>query len=109
MRITRVCAQRKIKQALAAERVTVRDMTLNFVAGARLSELIWVARAVSTNPKARGILVCGSGVGVSPPPPRKSERELDAHSLDEVKWHRELSNDANIIALSGWKMKIQRR
>ncbi len=96
----------KIKQALTSERMEVRDLTPNFVDGDDYPKVGFeVARAVSKNPKVRGILVCGSGVGISIAANRvKGTRAFDAHSVDEVKLARE-HNDVNIIALSGWKMK----
>lgn len=61
-----------------------------------------VAMAVSKTPDARGILVCGSGVGISIAANRtKGVRAFDAHDEKEVKLARE-HNNANVIALSGW-------
>ena len=76
----------KIKQALTSERMEVRDLTPNFVDGDDYPKVGFeVARAVSKNPKVRGILVCGSGVGISIAANRvKGTRAFDAHSVDEV-------------------------
>jgi ribose 5-phosphate isomerase B len=63
-----------------------------------------VAMAITKSPESRGILVCGSGVGVSIAANRmKGVRAFDAHDEKEVKLARE-HNDANVIALSGWRM-----
>lgn len=63
-----------------------------------------VAMAVAKTSDARGILVCGSGVGISIAANRtKGVRAFDAHDEKEVKLARE-HNDVNVIALSGWQM-----
>lgn len=66
------------------------------------------ARALVTKmkkaPNARGILVCGSGVGMAIAANRaKGIRAFTAHSEEETKLARN-DNDANVIALSGWNM-----
>jgi ribose 5-phosphate isomerase B len=96
----------KIKLSLAAKQVTLRDLTPTFVDGDDYPKVGFdVARAVSKNPKARGILVCGSGIGIAIAANRiNGARAFDAHSVEEVKLARE-HNDANVIVLSGWKMK----
>ncbi|MEO5927190.1 MAG: RpiB/LacA/LacB family sugar-phosphate isomerase [Patescibacteria group bacterium] len=63
-----------------------------------------VALAVSKTPESRGILVCGSGVGISIAANRmKGVRAFDAHDEKETKLARG-HNDVNVIALSGWNM-----
>ncbi|MFA5935631.1 MAG: RpiB/LacA/LacB family sugar-phosphate isomerase [Patescibacteria group bacterium] len=63
-----------------------------------------VALAVSKTPGSMGVLACGSGVGVSIAANRvKGARAFDAHDEKETKLARE-HNDANVIALSGWKL-----
>jgi len=63
-----------------------------------------VATAVSKTRESRGVLVCGSGVGVSIAANRvKGVRAFHAHDAKETKLARE-HNDANVIALSGWRM-----
>lgn len=96
----------KIKLALASEHVDVRDLTPVFVDGDDYPKVGFdVARAVAKNPKTRGILVCGSGVGISIAANRvKGARAFDAHTVGETILARE-HNDANIIALSGWKTR----
>lgn len=64
-----------------------------------------VAKQVVKHPGSRGILVCGSGVGVTIAANRlKGVRAFDAHSVEEVELARE-HNDANVISLSGWHEK----
>jgi len=63
-----------------------------------------VARHVVKTKGARGILVCGSGVGVSIAANRiKGARAFDAYDERTTKLARE-HNDANIISLSGWHL-----
>ncbi len=63
-----------------------------------------VAQAVTKDTKTRGVLICGSGVGVSIAANRNKDiRAFDAHDVKEVILARE-HNDANVIALSGWRM-----
>jgi ribose 5-phosphate isomerase B len=61
-----------------------------------------VATHVSKDKGSRGVLVCGSGVGVTIGANRvKNIRAFDAFDETTVKFARE-HNDANVIALSGW-------
>jgi ribose 5-phosphate isomerase B len=63
-----------------------------------------VAKKVTRAKGARGILVCGSGVGVAIAANRqKGVRAFDAFDEQTVKLARE-HNDANVIALSGWHL-----
>ena len=65
-----------------------------------------VAKRVAKTKGALGILVCGSGVGVSIAANRvKGVRAFDAYDEQTVKLARE-HNDANIIALSGWHLTV---
>jgi ribose 5-phosphate isomerase B len=67
-----------------------------------------VAKKVSKTKGSRGILVCGSGVGVSIAANRmKGVRAFDAFDEETVKLARE-HNDANVIALSGWRLDAKR-
>ncbi len=60
-----------------------------------------VAKAVAADPSARGILVCGSGVGVAIAANRVPHaRAVVAHDEEEAALARR-HNDANILALSG--------
>ncbi|MFH1078039.1 MAG: RpiB/LacA/LacB family sugar-phosphate isomerase [Patescibacteria group bacterium] len=60
-----------------------------------------VAKTVAAAAKVRGLLVCGSGVGVAIAANRvKGARAVDGHTAAEVKRARE-HNDVNILTLSG--------
>ncbi|MFA5184899.1 MAG: RpiB/LacA/LacB family sugar-phosphate isomerase [Patescibacteria group bacterium] len=62
-----------------------------------------VAKRVAKTKDALGVLVCGSGVGVTMAANRvKGVRAFDAYDEQTVKLARE-HNDANVIALSGWR------
>lgn len=64
-----------------------------------------VAQRVVKTPNARGILVCGSGVGVTIAANRiKKIRAFDAFDEETTEFARE-HNDANIISLSGWRLE----
>jgi ribose 5-phosphate isomerase B len=65
-----------------------------------------VATHVTRNPGSRGVLVCGSGVGVVIGANRiRGARAFDAYDEKTTKLARE-HNDANIIALSGWHLSF---
>lgn len=95
----------KVKKRLAAKKLTVIDLTPAHIAGDDYPEIgKRVARAVAKDPQARGIIICGSGVGVAIAANRvKGARAFAAHSSLETKLARE-HNDANIISLSGWNI-----
>jgi len=60
-----------------------------------------VAEAVSNNPKSKGILICGSGIGMSLSANKhKGIRAALCHGHYTAKMAR-LHNDANIISLPG--------
>lgn len=62
-----------------------------------------VARAVVKTAHARGVLICGSGVGVAVAANRiKGVRAFDAYDAQTTQLAR-AHNDANVIALSGWR------
>lgn len=64
-----------------------------------------LAKQVAKHAGSKGILVCGSGVGVSIAANRvKKVRAFDAHTAEEVKLARE-HNDVNVMSLSGWTLK----
>ncbi|MFZ2803849.1 MAG: RpiB/LacA/LacB family sugar-phosphate isomerase [Patescibacteria group bacterium] len=65
-----------------------------------------VAHWVAKTKNARGILVCGSGVGISIAANRiDGARAFDAYDARTTKLARQ-HNDANIISLSGWHLDI---
>lgn len=92
-----------LKKKLDAKKYTLVDLSPTFKAGDDYPKHGFrVARHVAKMKDARGILVCGSGVGVSIAANRvKGARAFDAYDGRTTKLARE-HNDANIIALSGW-------
>ncbi len=65
----------------------------------------WIGVAVATKAVkdgTRGILVCGSGVGVAIAANRvKGARAVEGHTTSQVKHARE-HNDVNVLTLGGW-------
>ncbi|MBU0540178.1 RpiB/LacA/LacB family sugar-phosphate isomerase [Patescibacteria group bacterium] len=95
----------KLKKYLTAQKYKIQDLSPEFIADDDYPEIgKRVARMIAKNPLARGILICGSGVGVTIAANRiKGVRAFDAHSVEEVRLARE-HNNANLITLSGWSM-----
>lgn len=61
-----------------------------------------VAEAVSADSESKGILLCGSGVGMAIAANKvKGIRAAEAYDVKTAKLSRE-HNDANVLALSGW-------
>jgi ribose 5-phosphate isomerase B len=86
--------------------VFIEDLSPVFTPGDDYPDVaLKLAKKVAKHQGSRGILVCGSGVGVTIAANRiKGVRAFDAHSVEEVKLARE-HNDANVISLSGWHEK----
>jgi len=84
----------------------LEDLTPDFEAGDDYPLVAQkLAKLVAHNPGSRGILSCGSGVGVTMAANRiKGVRAFDAFDGQTVKLARE-HNDANVIAFSGWRQK----
>ncbi|GMU25998.1 RpiB/LacA/LacB family sugar-phosphate isomerase [Patescibacteria group bacterium] len=80
----------------------VQDMTPGFMEGDDYPPIgKTLARRIAGS-KSKGILVCGSGVGVAIAANRiKGARAVEAHSEHQVKKARE-HNDVNILTLGGW-------
>ncbi|MBI4139272.1 RpiB/LacA/LacB family sugar-phosphate isomerase [Candidatus Uhrbacteria bacterium] len=95
----------RLFSALCALPVELVDLTPRFVAGDDYPAIgRTLARKVAKGKDARGILICGSGIGVAIAANRvNGARAFDAHSAAEVKLARR-HNDANILALSGWNL-----
>lgn len=91
-----------LRAALAGAGADVRDLSPSFQEGDDYpAPGFAVAEAVASDPSARGILVCGSGVGVAIAANRiPRARAVVGHDEDEVALARR-HNDANILALSG--------
>jgi ribose 5-phosphate isomerase B len=95
----------KLKTALLDQGYEMYDLSPNFKADDDYPlQAKKVAIAVAKTPESRGILVCGSGIGVAIAANRqKGVRAFDAHDVEETKLARE-HNDANVISVSGWKL-----
>jgi ribose 5-phosphate isomerase B len=66
------------------------------------------ARMVAAGEAERGVLVCGSGVGVSIVANKvDGVRAVNAHDADEARMARR-HNDANVVALSGARLDVER-
>ncbi|HWQ99474.1 MAG TPA: RpiB/LacA/LacB family sugar-phosphate isomerase [Candidatus Methylomirabilis sp.] len=92
----------KIMPRLKSLGYDVRDLTPMLMPG---DDYPWIGRAVATKTvkgAARGILVCGSGVGVAIAANRvKGARAVEGYSTSQVKHARE-HNDVNVLTLGGW-------
>lgn len=95
-----------IKQGLAKKGVDVVDLSPVFKDSDDYPAIgKKVATHVAKNKDARGLIVCGTGVGVAIAANRiKGVRAVDGHSVDEVKRTRN-DEDVNVLTLSGWNMK----
>lgn len=95
----------KVRKSLVALKYKIQDLSPEFTADDDYPEIgKRVARMVAKDPQARGILICGSGIGIAISANRvKGARAFDAHTADEASLARE-HNNANIITLSGWSM-----
>jgi len=66
-----------------------------------------VAKAVAKNPQNRGILICGSSSGVCIVANKvKGIRAVSICNIKDAKLSRE-HNDANVLCLSGWDLKME--
>lgn len=94
-----------VKSLLEKRNLTVIDLSPSFQKGDDYPKHAHVvAERVAKTKGARGVLVCGSGVGVTIAANRvKGVRAFDAYDEKTVLLARE-HNDANIIALSGWRL-----
>ncbi len=65
------------------------------------------ANAVAKNPQNRGILICGSSFGVCIVANKvKGIRAVSICNIKDAKLSRE-HNDANVLCLSGWDLKLE--
>jgi ribose 5-phosphate isomerase B len=98
----------KVKRELLRRGHDVHDATPRFKAGDDYPlRARQVAKLVVKDATSRGILVCGSGVGVAIAANRvKGIRAMDGHAATEVKLARE-HNDVNVLTLSGWKLSVK--
>lgn len=97
----------KLKALLLRRRVKLIDLSPVFRAGDDYP-LIGrrLAKKVAGDKTARGILVCGSGVGVAITANRvKGARAVEGYSTTQVKLARE-HNDVNVLTLGGWNTPL---
>ncbi len=95
----------QVKTKLLRDGYAVYDLTPNYRSG---DDYPLVARIVATHVSkdkgSRGVLVCGTGVGVTIGANRiKGIRAFDAWDAKGTKLARH-DDDANIIAFSGWRL-----
>ena len=90
-----------IKALLRKQRVTVMDLTLKKISG---DDYPAIGRALASrvaHTRGRGILFCGSGVGVAIAANRvRGARAVEGCATKQVKLARE-HNDVNILTLGG--------
>lgn len=93
-----------IKSYLTKNKFLVEDLSKDFVKGDDYpNHAFRVARAVRQNTGTKGILVCGSGVGMSIAANRiRGIRAVDAYDLYTSKMSR-LDNDSNVLCLRARK------
>lgn len=96
----------RLKEALETKGAIVEDLTPRFTAG---DDYPAIGKKVATRvvkTKGMGILVCGSGVGMTIAANRvKGARAMLGHSAKEIEKARQDDN-VNILALSGWKTSL---
>ena len=94
-----------LEKWLLARGYCVEDLSTKKAAGDDYPKIgFTVAKAVVKNPGSRGVLICGSGIGVAIAANRvKGIRAAAAHTPAEVKKAR-ADEDLNILTLSGWTM-----
>ncbi|MCW1892492.1 MAG: RpiB/LacA/LacB family sugar-phosphate isomerase [Candidatus Uhrbacteria bacterium] len=100
-----------LKERLVAElkkkKIPVKDLTPNFKEGDDYPAIgRALARRVTKTKGSRGILVCGSGVGMTIAANRvKQARAVLASTPAQIERAR-IDDDVNILAMSGWHMPI---
>lgn len=97
----------KLVHELCKRGYDVEDVTPTFIDGDDYPPIGKdVARIVSEKKEVRGILICGSGSGMTISANRiKGARAILGHDVKEVEKAR-IDNDVNILCFSGWNMKI---
>ena len=99
----------KVEKWLIKEGYCVEDLSPAFKKGDDYPKVGFkVAKVVVKEKDARGVLICGSGVGVAMAANRvKGARAAFVHDPKEVKMAR-VDEDANILTLSGWNMNLKK-
>ena len=96
----------RLKEELERKKYVVEDVSPRYQKGDDYPLIgMRIARRV-VKTKGRGILVCGSGVGMMIAANRvKGARAVLGHNAKEVERAR-IDNDVNILVLSGWKTSL---
>lgn len=97
----------QLKRALLHDGRNVRDLSPRYAEDDDYPKhALAVARTVTKGKGSRGILVCGSGLGMVMAANRvKGARAFEASDQRTVRLARE-HNDANIVALSAWRQDL---
>lgn len=95
-----------LKPKLATLGMTVRDLTPAHMPG---DDYPWigeaVAKKVAKDKSSRGLLVCGSGVGMAIAANRiKGSRAVEGFGPRQIKLARE-HNDVNVLAVGAWNTR----
>ncbi len=95
----------KLVEFLARRGIDIRDLSPKFMAGDDYPKIAArLARAVAQKKHARGILVCGNGVGMviaaNRVPGVRAFHAGDEKTTRLARAH----NNANVLALSGWHL-----
>lgn len=100
-------AKEAMKAHLLAHNVAVEDLGTHSAASVHYPEYAKrLAQAVQMDPNSRGILLCGSGIGVSIVANRfQGVRAALCRDEDDAKMSR-LHNNANVLCLAGRKTPI---
>ena len=96
----------EIKQTLSFGNIKFEDLTPNYKEGDDYPDVaLLVAEKIVEEKNGRGILICGSGIGMSivanKVPGVRAALVSNSDQLDLSRRH----NDANILVLSGWWCK----
>ncbi len=96
----------QLKPRLKSLGLAMRDLTPSYRPGDDYPGIGRDLARKTVKDKTRGILVCGSGVGVAIAANRvKGARAVEAHSTSQMKRARE-HNDVNVLALGGWTTTV---
>jgi len=99
--------KQQIKEKLLQDGHEIYDLSPTFKAGDDYPQIARaVAQQVARDPQSRGVLACGSGIGVTIAANRiKGIRAFDALDAELTTLARQ-HTDANVIAFSGWRLKL---
>lgn len=97
----------KLVHELCRRGFIVEDTTPTFIDGDDYPSIGKdVAQIISEKKDLRGILICGSGTGMTIAANRiKGARAVLGHDIEEIEKAR-IDNEVNILCLSGWNTKV---